>query len=144
MSARTSIIKALATEFGKISVATGFHSNVAQAKPYMKFWDEVVDFPCVYLGIGSESREYHPGGFKWGYLGVSVKLYVKGEYASDKLELLLQDVEKVIDASRSLTYSSAPGAQITEIRISNIVTDEGLLEPYGIGEVNIIVQYPVL
>lgn len=144
MSARTSITKALATEFGKISVANGYKSNVAQSKPYIKFWDEVVDFPAIYIGLGSEAREYHPGGFKWGFLGLSVKLYVKGEYASDKLELLLTDVEKVIDTSRSLIYDTAPGAQITEIRISNIVTDEGLLEPYGVGEINIIVQYPVL
>lgn len=144
MSARTSIVKALATEFGKISVASGYNSDVVQAKPYIKFWDEIVDFPAIFLGVGSESREYHPGGFKWGYLGISVKLYVKGEYASDKLELLLNDVERVIDANRSLAYDTAPGAQITEIRISNIVTDEGLLEPYGVGEVNIIVQYPVL
>jgi hypothetical protein len=144
MSARTSIVQALATEFGKISVANGYKSNVVQAKPYIKFWDEISDYPAIFLGVGSESREYHPGGFKWGFLGISVKLYVKGEYASDKLELLLADVEKVIDASRSLAYDTAPGAQITEIRISNIVTDEGLLEPYGVGEVNIIVQYPVL
>lgn len=144
MSARTSITKALATELGQISVANGFNSDVTQAKPYLKFWDEIVDFPSIFLSIGSESREYHPGGFKWGFLGISIKLYVKGEYASTKLELLLKDAEQVIDASRSLTYDTAPGSQITEIRISNIVTDEGLLEPYGIGEINIIVQYPVL
>ena len=144
MSARTSITKALATEFGKISVANGYNSDVVQSKPYVKFWDEVNDFPCIYLSVGSESREYHPGGFKWGFLGISVKLYVKSEYAATKLELLLNDVERVIDANRSLVYDTAPGAQITEIRISNIVTDEGLLEPYGVGEVNIIVQYPVL
>lgn len=144
MSARTSIVKALATEFGKISVANGYNTNVAQSKPFIKFWDEIVDFPAIYLGIGPESREYHPGGFKWGFLGIPVKLYVKGEYASDKLELLLQDAERVIDASRSLAYDTAPGATITEIRISNIMTDEGLLQPYGIGEINIIVQYPVL
>lgn len=144
MSARTKIVKALATEFGKISVAHGYNLNVAQAKPYIKFWDEIVDFPAIFLGVGSEAREYHPGGFKWGFLGISVKLYVKSEYASTKLELLLTDAEKVIDASRSLLYDTTPGAQITEIRISNIVTDEGLLEPYGVGEINIIVQYPVL
>lgn len=144
MSGRTKIVKTLATEFGKISVANGYNSNVVQSKPYVKFWDEVSDFPAIYLGVGSESREYHPGGFKWGFLGISIKLYVKGEYASDKLELLIADAERVIDASHSLAYDSAPGAEITEIRISNIVTDEGLLEPYGVGEVNIIVQYPVL
>lgn len=145
MSARASITKALATEFGKISVANGYNSNVIQSKPYIKFWDEVVDFPCIYLGLGSESREYHPGGFKWGFLGISVKLYVKNQDDSaGKLELLLTDAEKVIDASRSLVYDTVPGAQVTEIRISNIVTDEGLLTPYGIGEINIIVQYPVL
>ena len=62
-----------------------------------------------------------------------------------KWERLLEDVEKVIDTNRTLVYDvSTPAAQTTEILINSIVTDEGLLEPYGVGEVNISVQYPVL
>lgn len=146
MSVRTSIAKALAEKFKEIDGTGSYKTNISgNAFPKLKFWDEVNDYPCVYMSTGSEIREYLPGNFKWAFLGVSLKLYVKGEDPAQELELLLEDVERVIDANRTLVYdSTTPGAQTTEILINSIVTDEGLLEPYGVGEVNITVQYPVL
>jgi hypothetical protein len=146
MSVRTSIAKALAEKLKLINGEAPYTTNIyGNAYPKLKFWDEVMDFPAVYMSTGSESRDYHPGGFKWGFLGISLKLYVKGEDPAIELENLLEDVEKVIDANRTLVYDTeTAGAQTTEILINSIVTDEGLLEPYGVGEVNITVQYPVL
>ena len=146
MSVRTSIVKALAEKLKLIDGSTEYKSNISSnAYPKLKFWDECTDFPAIYMSTGSETREYLPGGFKWGFLGISLKVYVKGEDPAQELEYLLEDIEKVIDANRTLVYdSSIPGAQTTEILINSIVTDEGLLEPYGVGEVNISVQYPVL
>ncbi len=146
MSVRASISAALAEKL-KLIDGTGLYNtnlyNNAYAK--LKFWDEVNDFPAIYMSTGSETREYLPAGFKWGFLGISLKLYVKGENPATELENLLEDVERVIDSNRTLVYDSeTPGAQTTEILINSIVTDEGLLEPYGVGEVNITVQYPVL
>jgi hypothetical protein len=138
MSVRTSIAKALAEKLKLINGEAPYTTNIyGNAYPKLKFWDEVMDFPAVYMSTGSESRDYHPGGFKWGFLGISLKLYVKGEDPAIELENLLEDVERVIDTNRTLVYD-------TEILINSIVTDEGLLEPYGVGEVNITVQYPVL
>jgi hypothetical protein len=146
MSVRTSIIKALAEKLKLINGEVPYNTNIYNnAYPKLKFWDEVSDFPSIYMSAGSETREYHPGAFKWGFLGISIKLYVKGEDPAQELESLLEDVEKVIDANRTLVYDvDTPGAQTVEILINSIVTDEGLLEPYGVGEVNITVQYPVL
>ena len=146
MSVRASIASALAEKLKLINGEAPYTSNVFNnAYPKLKFWDEVMDFPAIYMSTGSETRDYHPGGFKWGFLGISLKLYVKGEDPATELENLLEDVERVIDANRSLVYDTeTAGAQTTEILINSIVTDEGLLEPYGVGEVNITVQYPVL
>jgi len=146
MSVRTSIAKALAEKLKSIDGSTGYNTNIFKnAYPYLKFWDEVADFPSIYMTVGMETREYHPGGFKWGYLNITLKLYVQGEEPAQTLELLLEDVEKVIDTNRTLVYDeTTPGAQTVEILITSIVTDEGLLEPYGVGEVNITVQYQVL
>ncbi len=146
MSVRASIASALAEKLKLINGETPFKTNVFNnAYPKLKFWDEVMDFPAIYMSTGSETRDYHPGGFKWGFLGISLKLYVKGEDPATELENLLEDVERVIDTNRSLVYDTeTAGAQTTEILINSIVTDEGLLEPYGVGEVNITVQYPVL
>jgi len=146
MSVRTKIVKALAEKLNGIDGSAGYLTNIySNAYPKLKFWDEVSNFPSVYMSTGSETRDYLPGGFKWAFLGISLKVYVKGEDPAAQLEDLLEDVEKVIDANRTLVYDvSKPGHQTTEILINSIVTDEGLLEPYGVGEVNITVQYPVL
>lgn len=146
MSVRTSIAKALAGKLKEIDGTGSYKTNIFNnAYPKLKFWDEVSDFPSIYMSTGTETREYLPGNFKWAFLIISLKLYVKGEEPSIALENLLEDVEKVIDKNRTLVYDSTlPGGETTEILINSIVTDEGLLEPYGVGEVNITVQYPVL
>lgn len=144
MSARTSIINAIVEKLkgidgsGKINV----FNNVFAIH---KFWDEVRDFPALYVVAGHETREYHPSAFKWGFLNVSIKAYVKGETPSQDLEYLLEDIETIIDANRDLVYdASNANASTTEILITSIVTDEGLLVPYGVGEVNLQVRYQVL
>jgi hypothetical protein len=110
-----------------------------------KFWDEVNDFPCIYVVPSSESREYLPGDFKWGYLNISLKAYVKSEEPVQELENLLEDIETIVDANRVLVYdATTAGAETTEILITSIVTDEGLLVPYGVGEINLQVRYQVL
>ena len=141
MSRRTSIVKALAEKLKTIDGNTPYTSNLFNnAYPKLKFWDEVQDFPCVYMSPGSESREYLPGDFTWGYLGVSLKLYCKGEDSAQLLEDLLEDVENCIDQNRVLQYD-ALGYETTEILINSITTDEGLLAPYAVGEINLQVRY---
>jgi hypothetical protein len=141
MSRRTSIVKALAEKFKVIDGNAPYKSNLYNnSYPKLKFWDEVQDFPCVYMSPGSESREYLPSDFTWGYLGVSLKLYCKGEDAQQLLEDLLEDVERVIDQNRVLQYDDL-GYETTEILINSITTDEGLLAPYAVGEINLQVRY---
>ena len=77
MSRRTSIIKALTEKLKLINGQGIYKTNLYQnAYAKLKFWDEVNDFPSVYLTPGSEQREYHPGDFAWGYLMVCVKVLV--------------------------------------------------------------------
>lgn len=142
MSRRTSIVKALAEKFKLIDGTGAYKSNLYNnAYPKLKFWDEVQDFPCVYMSPGSESREYLPGDFTWGYLGVSIKAYCKGEDSQQLLENLLEDLENCIDQNRVLQYDATLGYETTEILISSITTDEGLLAPYAVGEINLQVRY---
>ena len=145
MSRRTSIVKAL-TEKLKIIDGTGkFKTNIFNnSYPYLKFWDETSDFPSVFVVAGSEAREYHPSNFTWGYLGVSLKIYCKGEDSQQLLEDLLEDVENVIDANRVLVYDETNGYETTEILVTSITTDEGLLAPYAIGEINLQVRYQIM
>ena len=141
MSKRTSILKALAEKLKTID-GTQYTSNLHNnAFAKLKFWDELSDFPAVYMSPGSEQREYLPSAFTWAYLGVSLKIYCKGEDSQEQLEQLLEDVESVIDANRVLVYDTVNNYETTEILVSSITTDEGLLAPYAVGEINLMVRY---
>ena len=142
-SKRISIVKALAEKFKEIDGTGVYKTNLyGNAYPKLKFWDEVNDFPSVYMTAGTEMREYLPANFIWGYLNISVKVYVKSEDdAQEQLELALSDVEKCVDANRVLVFDTETNQETTEILVQSITTDEGLLYPFGVGEINLQVRY---
>jgi len=145
MYKRSSIAKALSnvlndTLIGNTAYPTNLYNN---CYPYLKFWDEVSDFPAVYITTGSETREYLPADFTWGYLNLRLYLYCKSENSSQELEDLLEDTERCIDSNRVLTYDVANNLETTEILVTSITTDEGLLAPYAVGEINLQVRYEV-
>lgn len=145
MSRRTAIVKALVAKLKIITVANGFKTDLATAAfPNLRFWDEVNNYPSIYVVAGSESREYLPSNFTWGYLGVSLKIYTKGEDSQQLLEDLLEDVETVVDANRVLEYDAVRRYETTEILITSITTDEGILAPIGVGEINLQVRYAIM
>lgn len=145
MSRRTSIVKALTEKLKNIDGSAGYKTNLfGNSFPFLKFWDETNDFPSVYVVAGSEAREYLPGDFTWAYLGITLKIYCKGEDSQQLLENLLEDVEKTIHDNRVLKYDEDNGYETTEILINSIITDEGLLAPYSIGEINLQVRYALM
>ena len=146
MSKRTQILQALAESFKTIDGNTPYTTNLQnQSFAKLKFWDEVNDFPAVYLSPSSETREYLPGDFKWGFLRVCVKVYCKDEeLAQEQLENLLSDLEICIDRNRRLVYDTTNNHETTEILIDSITTDEGLLTPYAVGEIYLQVRYQIM
>ena len=142
MSKRTSIVQALTNRFIEIDGNTPYSINIFEnAYPYLKFWSEVNDFPCVYSSAGPEYREYHPSGFAWCFLTVTIKVYCKGENSQTELEQLLEDIEKCIDNNQNIEYDSVNHYAITQILVQSIVTDEGLLAPYAVGELTAQVRF---
>lgn len=145
MSRRTSIVKALVEKFKTINGEAPYTNNLHDnAYPKLKFWDEVQDFPSVYATPGGEQREYLPAQFTWGFLGIAIKVYCKGEEAQEQLETLLEDLEHCIDSNRVLVYDAVNNYETTEILIQSITTDEGLLAPYAVGEINLQVRYAIM
>lgn len=146
MTRRTSIVAALAEKLKIIDGTGSFKSDLFNnSYPKLKFWDEVQDFPSVYLVAGSETRQYHPSDFTWAFMNISVKVYVRSESeAHQKLEDLLNDIENVINDNRVLVYDTTNNLSTTEILIQSITTDEGLLAPYGVGEINLQVRYALV
>ena len=119
-----------------------FVSNVFDnVKSKQIFWDEINDYPSICVYPGTEIREYLPGDFKWSFLTVNIRIYVKDEEAHERLEEIFDDVETVIDDNNYLTVS---GNNLSEdIRLLSISDDEGLLNPLGVGEITLEVRYVV-
>jgi hypothetical protein len=71
-------------------------------------------------------------------------MYCKGEDAQIELEQLLEDIETVITNNRTIVYDIDKNYETTEILVVSITTDEGLLAPYAIGEINLQVRYQMM
>ena len=141
---RLGIIEALVNKLKDIDGSGTFRSDVNQnVSPRLKFWDEVEEFPAIHLNAGSETREYQGGGYKDRFLSVTVRCYVQHEDAVLALDELLEDVETVLEDNSRLTYKDRNNAdQYTQqITIVSIDTDEGVLEPIGVGEMLVEVRY---
>ena len=140
MSKRTQIVNALVAKLKLINGVSPYLSNLfTNVEANLRFWDEVSDFPYVFVTSGQESREYQPGGFKWGNLVVTVRIYVKSENSFTELENIFADIERVIDSNGHLEYSA--GNTTEDVRILSINTDEGLLAPIGVGEMTLLIMY---
>lgn len=145
MSARSKITEKLVELFKEINGQGIYTANVYDnVTGKLLFWDEVNDYPHLCVVPGAEQREYLPASFKWGYLSISVKIYVNSDdNPLDELEVILEDIEKVVDANYHLVFNTDTSDKIEDLRIVSITTDEGLLAPYGVAEVDLVAQYQV-
>jgi len=141
---RMGIVNALVEELKVIDGVLPYRTILDnQVYPRLKFWDEVDEFPAIHLNAGSETRVYQGGGYKDRYMNLTIRCYVNEEDAVLALEGLLEDVETVLEKSSRLAYTDSLGAtQYTQqISILTIDTDEGVLEPLGVGEIICEVRY---
>ena len=141
---RLGIVEAIVDKLKDIDGTGHFLSNLEEnVSPRLKFWDEVEEFPAVHLNAGSETREYQAGGFKDRFLSITLRCYVQAEDAVLALDELLEDVETVIEENSRLMYKDRNNVdQYTQqITVVSIDTDEGVLEPLGVGEMLVEVRY---
>ena len=141
---RLGIVEGLVNKLKDIDGTGQFLSNLEEnVSPRLKFWDEVEEFPAVHLNAGSETREYRGGGYKDRFLSITLRCYVQAEDAVAALDELLEDVETVVEENSRLKYKDRNNAdQFTQqITVVSIDTDEGVLEPLGVGEMLIEVRY---
>ena len=142
---RSEIVDLIITELKKINggVSTfdssytynvNLFDNVFRA---VKFLDEVNDFPALYLAAGTEIRNFESLSLTVATLDVTIRAYVYGEDNSQSLaDDLLEDIEHVI-----YSLEDSPTKGIQDITIESITVDEGLVEPYGLAEVNLQITY---
>lgn len=140
MSARSKIANKLVEKLKEIDGTGDWQSDLFNnVENKLKFWDEVNDHPSVFINTGGETREYLPGGFKWAYLSITVRIYVQDEEPELELEKIFEDIETIVDNNGRLEYET--GEFTEDIKILSINTDEGLLTPNGVGEIVLHVMY---
>ena len=141
---RLAIVNALVDKLKDIDGSGAFLTDVANnVHPRLKFWDEVEDFPAIHLNAGAETREYQGGGYKDRFLSVTIRCYVQEDDAQYHLNALMEDVETVIEDNSNLKYFDKQNNEFNcqQITIVSIDTDEGVLEPLGVGEILVEVRY---
>jgi hypothetical protein len=141
---RMSIVKAIEDNLKTINGNSPFRSNLYNnVLPRLKFWDEVQDFPAVHVSAGAESREYQGGGYKDRFLTITIRVYVQEENAVFALEKLFEDIETVLEQNSRLEYKDLNNQTqyVHQITIVSIDSDEGALEPLGVGEIICEVRY---
>ena len=141
---RRAIVEGLCEKLEQINGNPPFRTSVARVERRLKFWDEVNEFPTIHVGAGSETREYDGGGFRFRFLQLTIRCYVSDD--DDvilALEELLEDVESVLEENDPLQYTDSTGtSQFTaQTTIGAVTTDEGVLEPLGVGEITIEIRY---
>ena len=140
---RSAIVNAIVLKLEEINGTGHFLSSVSDVSPRLKFWDEIEEFPAIHVNAGSETREYLGAGEKFRYLTLTFRCYVNEDDPVEALEKLMEDVETVLETNNPITYTDRLGAVQNTIQttILSIDTDEGVLDPLGIGEIITTVQY---
>ena len=140
---RSSIVNSLVSKFEGINGTGHFLSSVSNVSPRLKFWDEIEEFPAIHINAGSETREYLGAGEKFRFLTLTFRCYVNEDDPVEALERLMEDVETVIETNNPINYTDNLGnVQCTiQTTILSIDTDEGVLDPFGIGEIITTIQY---
>ena len=142
---RKLIVDALVSKLKLINGRHPYKGNVFNnVSGTLKFLDEIEEYPKVCVVAGDEVREYQTAGFKWRFLTINIRAYVRNEDdAQEELALLFEDIEKIIDENDALVYdtSTVPNGTTTSMTIDSIGTDEGVISPLGIGEMSVTVRY---
>ena len=141
---RQNIVDALVDVIERIDGTGTYQTAIADVSPRLKFWDEVTEFPSIHINAGRELRTYDGGGFKFRYLTITLRCYVEdNEDSVGALDALLEDVETVLEAEDPLTYYDKNGVsqKTVQTTIVSIDTDEAGMDPLGIGEIVLEVQY---
>ena len=142
---RRKIVDALVDKIKLVNGQHPYNSNVFNnVKGRMLFLDEIEEYPKVCVIAGDEVREYQTAGFKWRFLSLTIRAYVRNEEdAQEELATLFEDIEKIIDENDALVYDTSivPNGKTTSMTVESIGTDEGVIAPLGIGEMSVTVRY---
>jgi hypothetical protein len=135
MARRTDIIEALV---GHLGTNTDVHANNVH-RTY-KYMHDLNDFPAITFIPNREDRDHFGAGQVHGILAIQLRCYVyDGDTAdiADECERLADQIEAAVD-----TFSATNRAlEVEEARVVSLRTDDGLMIPYGVADLQISILY---
>ena len=133
---RKQVIDGFVTELGQTPDVDA--SNVHKR---FKFLDELNDFPSVCFVAGTERRDQLGANRRLATIDIALRGYVFDENNVDTAEILAQNVESKVDSFSANVAARANG--VSDARVVSFRTDEGLLQPYGVADLEIQILYDV-
>jgi hypothetical protein len=143
-SRRREIINFIIAQLKTIDGATSsygynFKTNLSQnVFKGLKYIDQINDFPSIYVQGGVETYSYNSKTNTQGSMEVAVRVYTYEENSMYKLEDIIEDITHALERIK-FTQNS----RIISAEVSSIDSDSGLLDPYGLGEIRVLVIYDV-
>jgi hypothetical protein len=102
----------------------------------LKFLDEINDFPTICVNAGSEARIYDTSGLITGDLTLNIRAYLRAENPITAAENLADDIEHIV-----YHIGDKSDMGLLNMIMQSVSTDEGLVAPFGILEIDILVKY---
>ena len=114
---------------------TNIHGNAMKGT---KFIDEINDFPSVFVISETEYRKYNTTDLTEAVVETVVRCYIMDDNTLVTMNGLIQDIEHVV-----YSITSPTELLLQDITISNIITDKGLLHPYGMAEIFLNARFEI-
>lgn len=103
------------------------------------FLDEINDFPTIMLYQDNiEQRQYNETGNVLGSVSLRLRAYVYQDEGYKQIDDLIEDMQYAIN---SFKYTIYDNANLYDVRITQVSTDEGLMDPYGLAEISFTLVY---
>ena len=117
-----------------------FSTSVSQVHRNYRYFEDINDFPTIcFGGTPKEDIEHYGAGQQLRKMRQSLRGYTCTfeESSIDSSEALARDIEIVVENFAYL----ASNLSVYGARVTSISTDEGLLSPYGICDVELEIDY---
>lgn len=139
MARRTEILNYLANRLRLISTTSGYETDVAQVHRSYKYLNDINDFPTIcFGGTPRETWSHYGDGAQLQSITQHLRGYVQSDEDSlDDSEQLARDIERVVNQFED----EAANLSVMRAQVVSLTTDEGLLSPSGMCDVEVEILY---
>jgi hypothetical protein len=110
-------------------------SSLAPVYRGYKFLPQVNEFPFITYVVGNNIITHISDDVRYSSLEIVMRCYVRGEDSLGLADQLALDIEDLIIDFRDTT------TLVEECKILNVKTDEGLMDPYGFVDMDLLLVY---